>query len=193
MTLESLIINIPLLLNLIVVGTDIIGFSAIAFGFYDILHLKWTGDLKTMITALLSCSGILVVCEVLKHGSLVSNAILFTYGFIIVSIYFFKQRSNPKLSHGAKPQTKRFFITFGKSMKPTMNGVTIIWCIKPQNLSVGDIVVYNRKGKMGSLCHRIIAKDADDNYLIKGDNAPEIDSVPLSSILFKVDSFKKIF
>lgn len=78
-------------------------------------------------------------------------------------------------------------------MKPTMNGATIIWCVKPQNLSVGDIVLYSRRGQMGGLCHRIIGIDADENYLIKGDNAPEIDVVPLSKIQYKVDSFRNIF
>lgn len=88
---------------------------------------------------------------------------------------------------------KRFFITFGKSMKPAMTGATIIWCVKPEHLEEGDIVVYSRKGKLGGLCHRIIGKDTEGNYLIKGDNAPEIDTVPLSRIAYRVYNYKNLF
>lgn len=78
-------------------------------------------------------------------------------------------------------------------MKPTMHGLTIIWVTKPENLAVGDIVVYSRKGKMAGVCHRIIGKDNLGNFLIKGDNAPEIDTVPTTSVFYKVDSFKNYF
>jgi hypothetical protein len=88
---------------------------------------------------------------------------------------------------------KRPFILLGPSMKPTMHGITIVWCTKPENLAVGDIVLYSRKNKLGGLCHRIIDKDEQGNYLIKGDNAPEIDSVPLKSIFYKVDSYRNLF
>jgi hypothetical protein len=78
-------------------------------------------------------------------------------------------------------------------MKPTMHGITIVWCVKPDNLAVGNIVLYSRKGKLGGLCHRIIGKDEQGNYLIKGDNAPEIDVVQLKSIFYKVASYHNIF
>jgi hypothetical protein len=103
MTVESLILNIPLIIDITIVAAYIIGFSASIFGTYDILHLKWTGDLTAMITALLSCTGILVVCTMLKGGSYVSNAMLISYFFVAVSFVFFRQFSNYKLSHGAKP------------------------------------------------------------------------------------------
>ena len=102
MTLESLILNVPFIINLTILGAYIIGVSAAVFGFYDILHLKWTGDLKVMITALLSCSIVLAICELIKGGTIVSNAMLFTYSFMVVSVFFSKQRKNSKLAHGAK-------------------------------------------------------------------------------------------
>ena len=52
MTIQTLLNSIPFVLDLIVVGTYIIGISAAIFGFYDILHLKWTGDLTIVTTVL---------------------------------------------------------------------------------------------------------------------------------------------
>lgn len=109
MTIEGLINSLPFITNLVIFSSYIIGTSATIFGFYDILHLKWTGDLKVMITALLSCSAILVFCELVKNGTFVSNAMLFTYGFMIVSFFFSTQFKNPKLSHGAKPLKKLLY------------------------------------------------------------------------------------
>ncbi len=103
MTVESLILNIPFLIDTTIIAAYIIGICAAIFGTYDILHLKWTGDLKVMITALLSCTGILIVCNLLKGGGYFSNAMLVSYFFIAVSFVFFRQFSNYKLSHGPKP------------------------------------------------------------------------------------------
>lgn len=103
MTVESLILNIPFLIDTTIIAAYIIGICAAIFGTYDILHLKWTGDLKVMITALLSCTGILIVCNLLKGGGYFSNAMLVSYFFIAVSFVFFRQFSNHKLSHGPKP------------------------------------------------------------------------------------------
>jgi hypothetical protein len=75
-------------------------------------------------------------------------------------------------------------------MKPSMCGVTIIWCVKPIDLSVGDIVVYSARHR--NMCHRIVGI-SDGVYSIKGDNAPEVDVVSLSKIAYKVDSFKNLF
>jgi signal peptidase I len=84
---------------------------------------------------------------------------------------------------------KRPFIAFGKSMKPAMQGATIVWCVKPKDLKVGDIVVYSARHK--SMCHRIIGINQGD-YSIKGDNAPEVDVVSFSKISYKVDSFRNL-
>lgn len=103
MTVESLILNLPLLIEITILAAYIVGTSATIFGAYDILHLKWTGDLTAMITALLSCIGILIVCNMLKGGGYVSNAMLVSYFFLSVTVLFFRQFSNYKLSHGSKP------------------------------------------------------------------------------------------
>ena len=104
MTLQALLTSGPFIIDLIIVGTFIIGTAATIFGLYDRFHLHWTGDLKIMITSLLTSSIILVVCTVLKNGSAVSNAMLFTYTFLIVSIYFATQLKNPKLTHEPRKQ-----------------------------------------------------------------------------------------
>jgi hypothetical protein len=104
MTIEGLLHSTAFILDLIVFGTYVIGVSAVAFGFYDRFHLKWTGDLLVMIATLLSCSAILSFCEYLKHGHLYSNAMLFTYIFLASSIYFATQLKNPKLAHEKRKQ-----------------------------------------------------------------------------------------
>jgi len=104
MTLQTLLNSGPFLLNLTIVGTYIIGLSATIFGLYDRFHLHWTGDLKVMITTLLTCSAILPISEAIKHGSLASNAMLFTYGFTLMAIYFTTQLHNPKLTHEKRKQ-----------------------------------------------------------------------------------------
>ena len=104
MTLEALVNSLPFVLNLIVFGTYIIGLSAVIFGFYDLIHLKWTGDLKVMVTALLSCTTILIVCAILKQSSIVGNIMLAAYFFTVISLLFFKQQKNPKLNHEPRPR-----------------------------------------------------------------------------------------
>ncbi len=103
MTIEGLINNIPLLIDLTIVAAYIIGSSAAIFGAYDILHLKWTGDLKAMITALVACTITLLICTVLKHGSIISNPMIIAYIYTTVTMLFYAEKKNPKLSHGAKP------------------------------------------------------------------------------------------
>ena len=106
MTLESLILNIPLIIDLTILAAYITGVSAVIFGFYDILHLKWTGDLKAMITALATCSTILVICTILKQGTIISNAMFATYFYITIAAMFYGEINNPKLKHGTKPCKK---------------------------------------------------------------------------------------
>jgi hypothetical protein len=52
-----------------------------------------------MITALISCATILIVCAVLKHGSIVGNIMLATYFFVATSLMFVRARKNPKYKH----------------------------------------------------------------------------------------------
>ena len=99
MTIQALLNNLDFVLNLVIVGTYIIGASAAIFGFYDRFHLHWTGDLKMMITTLLTSAIILTICTALKNGSLVSNTMIFTYTFFLIADYFIIQLDNPKLSH----------------------------------------------------------------------------------------------
>jgi hypothetical protein len=100
MTLQTLLNSIPFVINLIIVGTYIIGTSAALFGLYDRFHLHWTGDLKAMITALTASAIILITLNIIKNGPIISNAMLFTYIFLIAATYFTTQLCNPKLNHG---------------------------------------------------------------------------------------------
>ena len=104
MTLQALLLSTDFLIQLVVVGCYIIGASATAFGFYDIKHLKWTGDLKIMITTLLTTSGILIVCAILLHSSIQGNIALVTTFFLIVSGYFAIQLKNVSLTHEPRKQ-----------------------------------------------------------------------------------------
>jgi hypothetical protein len=104
MTVQALLLSRPFILDLIIVGTYIIGTSAAVFGFYDRFHLRWTGDLKVMIATLLISSIVLSICTIINHGSFVSNTMLFTYTFLLISDYFITQLNNPKLSHEKRKQ-----------------------------------------------------------------------------------------
>lgn len=73
----------------------------------------------------------------------------------------------------------------GSSMKPTMNYVGIVYGTKPEKYSVGDIVGFYRKSRFFLNVHRVIKIEGNMVY-IKGDNAPEIDVVPIKQVLFKV-------
>lgn len=85
-----------------------------------------------------------------------------------------------------------FVVMIGKSMKPSMGVVNFVWGEEPNKLVVGDIVAFKR-GKFAKLIHRIVDLDEKKGlYYIKGDNATEIDCVPLSDIIFKVNKFRKI-
>lgn len=108
MTLESLILNIPLLINLTIIGCYIIGAAATIFGLYDIYYLRWTGDLKDMMKALAACVGVLTVCTIFKGGSIVSNPMIAVYIYILVIGYFWGERNNQKLCHGEKPHKQLF-------------------------------------------------------------------------------------
>ena len=104
MTLQAILLSTTFLIELVVVGCYIIGASATIFGFYDIKHLKWTGDLKVMITALLTTSAILVTCAILLHSTIQGNIMLATYVFLAASAYFYIQLKNPSLSHEIRKQ-----------------------------------------------------------------------------------------
>jgi hypothetical protein len=104
MTLQALLLSTDFIINLIVVGCYIIGASAVTFGFYDIKHLKWTGDLKVMISALLTSAAILTICALLKHSSIAGNIMLAVYICIATSGYFALQLKNPALSHETRKQ-----------------------------------------------------------------------------------------
>lgn len=121
MNLQTLIDNIQFVANMITVGVCVIGFSAVTFGFYDIKHLKWTGDLKTMITTLLGCSTTLIIIIDLKQYSFLSIQTLIAYFFIATGIYFASQLKNPKLSHEKRKQKnlikKAFYWIIAKESK----------------------------------------------------------------------------
>ena len=104
MTLQALLLSTTFLIELVVVGCYIIGASATIFGFYDIKHLKWTGDLKVMITALLTTSAILITCAILLHSNIQGNIMIATYLFLIASAYFALQLKNPSLTHEPRKQ-----------------------------------------------------------------------------------------
>ena len=106
MTLQALLTSGPFLLDLVIVGTYIIGASATTFGLYDIYKKKWAGDLKVMTTTLLLCATILPICETIKQGTVVSNAMLFTYIFIAFATYFmYNFYENKNLTHEKRKQT----------------------------------------------------------------------------------------
>jgi hypothetical protein len=104
MTLQALLLSTDFIIQLVVVGCYIIGASATIFGLYDIKHLKWTGDLKVMISALLTTSGILVTCAILLHSNIQGNIAIATTIFLIASVYFTIQLKNPSLAHEPRKQ-----------------------------------------------------------------------------------------
>lgn len=82
----------------------------------------------------------------------------------------------------------------GPSMKPTMGYVNWVWGEEnPDVVNVGDVVGFYRKCRFGDkrIVHRVI-KIENGIFHIKGDNAPEIDRVPITKIFFKLEGFKKI-
>ncbi len=83
-------------------------------------------------------------------------------------------------------------LMFGPSMKPTMGRVNFVYGEKYEFLCVGDVVCFSRKGKLPRVIHRIVDIDSHGMVYIKGDNAPEVDCVPLSSVHFKITKFKKL-
>jgi hypothetical protein len=115
MTLQALLNSGPFILDLIIVAAYIIGISATIFGFYDIIHKKWKRDLPTMAITLATSAALLGICELLKNGSLTSNAMLFAYTYDIIAIYFTIQYyKNPHLTNEQQKQTnylKKFINT----------------------------------------------------------------------------------
>lgn len=84
-----------------------------------------------------------------------------------------------------------FAVVEGKSMEPLLQTGDLVLVVKtsPNDIHVGDIVVYKRPG--GELViHRVLKIDKAGNeylYFIKGDNNPLPDGdIPYSWILGKV-------
>ena len=106
MTLQALLMSGPFLLDLVIVGTYIIGTSAALFGLYDIHKKHWAGDLRVMIYTLLLSATILPICTIIKNGSDVSNTMLFTYMYLSVATYLiYNLYENKKLTHEKRTQT----------------------------------------------------------------------------------------
>lgn len=83
-------------------------------------------------------------------------------------------------------------LMFGGSMKPHMGLVNFVYGVKPDVISVGDIVCFSRPDKAMRLIHRVVDVDGSGNVYIKGDNAKEVDCVPLSAIHYKIIKFRKL-
>ena len=83
-------------------------------------------------------------------------------------------------------------LMFGPSMLPSMGRVNFVWLEPFDFITVGDVVCFTRKNKIGRLIHRVIDIDAQGKVYIKGDNAPEVDCVSLSEIFSKVAKFRKL-
>jgi len=83
-------------------------------------------------------------------------------------------------------------LMFGKSMKPTMGMVNLVYGEKPEFVCVGDIVCFSRPNKTIKLIHRVINIDASGLLYIKGDNTIKVDCVPFSNVHFKVVRFRRI-
>ena len=106
MTLQALLQSGPFLIDLTIIAAYIIGSSAATFGLYDIHHKHWKRDLPTMTTTLLISAGILALCNLLKNGSPISNAMLFTYTYLIAATYFITNYyKNHKLTNEKQQQT----------------------------------------------------------------------------------------
>jgi hypothetical protein len=63
------------------------------------------GDLRVMIYTLLLCSTVLSISTIIKNGSDISNAMLFTYTFLAAATYFtYNLYENKKLTHEKRTQ-----------------------------------------------------------------------------------------
>ncbi len=62
-----------------------------------------------------------------------------------------------------------------ESMEPVLHRGDLVFVIKPNDLEVGDIVIYQKQGSQFTIIHRIIEKK-EDGYIIKGDNNPSPDA-----------------
>jgi hypothetical protein len=84
-------------------------------------------------------------------------------------------------------------ILFGKSMKPSMGFISLVWGDwQPDFVCVGDVVAFSRKKKPLKVMHRVINISSDGRIFIKGDNATKIDCVNFSDIHFKVNSYRNL-
>ena len=83
-------------------------------------------------------------------------------------------------------------LMFGPSMKPAMGMINFVSMELFDFIGVGDVVCFSRKNSLTRLIHRVINIDSSGIVYIKGDNAREIDCVPLSMIYYKIIKFKKI-
>jgi len=84
----------------------------------------------------------------------------------------------------------------GESMHPALRMLDVCETTQatPENLEVGDIVIYRRGGENTDIVHRIVSIDLENKCaLIKGDNVGGgvQDKVPLSDITEKVTRIKK--
>jgi hypothetical protein len=94
---------IQLIKIVVTYGTYVIGTSALIFGIYDLYHLKWTGDLKIMATALDLSAFILFG---LAYFNLTNPilAIIFGFTYMFMSYAFLNELKNPNLKHEPRKQ-----------------------------------------------------------------------------------------
>ena len=62
-----------------------------------------------------------------------------------------------------------------ESMEPVLHRGDLVFVIKPENLQVGNIVIYQKENSQFTIIHRIIEKK-EDGYITKGDNNPAPDA-----------------
>ncbi len=76
-----------------------------------------------------------------------------------------------------------------ESMEPVLHRGDLVFVVRPNDLKIGDIVIYqkactsadaarglcSREGDSTSIIHRIV-QEAEGGYIIKGDNNPSPDS-----------------
>lgn len=58
-----------------------------------------------------------------------------------------------------------------ESMEPVLHRGDLVFVVAPKQLQVGDIVIYQKNsGGQFTIIHRIVRKNDDGSYVIKGDN-----------------------
>jgi len=66
------------------------------------------------------------------------------------------------------------------SMEPVLHRGDLVFVVRPNDLKVGDIVIYRKEGSQFTIIHRIIQK-TENGYIIKGDNNPGPDTPAVKS------------